>query len=211
MLNNIHAYIESFGTAKSCHQGWCAEYVFNSGMGKNIPISIMWDAVWCIAHNSSMLIMKSSGLGLMALSFKCRLQNTHKYDSKEARAFSSGNNIERSGWLLKIEWGQIMPEAKVTLYNTSINWILVYLKDNKVEKRINYAYKNSSSSHLYDYEWGELLRTELKLVLHTDTWPSHFGENAVLSIAWIWWKHLWVCMNEHVCAPLRLPGLHAGA
>lgn len=45
-----------------------------------------------------------------------------------------------------------MPEAKVTLYNTSINCILVYLKDNKVEKEINYAYKTSSFSHLCDHE-----------------------------------------------------------
>ena len=171
----------------------------------------MWDAVWCIAHNFSVLIMKSSGLGLMALSFKCRLQNTYKHDSKEAWAFSSGNNIWRSGRLLKIGWRQIMPEAKVTLCNTSIKWILVYLKDNKVEKRINYAHETSPSSHLYGHEWGAPPRTELKLVLHTETRPQHFGENVVLSITWIWWKHPWVCMSEHVCAPLRLPGLHAGA
>lgn len=72
-----------------------------------------------------------------------------------------------------------MPEARVTLYNTSINWILVYLKGNKVEKRINYAYKTSFSSRLYDHKWGSPLRMELKLVFHRDLAHSFWRKRSL--------------------------------
>lgn len=46
-------------------------------------------------------------------------------------------------------------------------------------------------------------RTQLELVLHTETWPGHCGENAVCSIAWISKQQPRACMSEHARAPAR--------